>query len=190
MGLTLVTAPTTYPVDLDTLADHLRVVRGPEDTLLQAYLAAATEVSQVFARRQFVTATYDQTFDEFADFLELKRPPLQSVTSVKYIDIDGAEQTLSSSVYDVDTSIEPGCIRLAWNQSWPSTRTTPNAVTVRFVAGYGTTAQVAPTAKAAVLLWTAQLYEHREPVVINEIARKVPLSVESLLWSLRVPDAA
>lgn len=63
-------------------------------------------------------------------------PPLQGVTSVKYLDSDGVQQTLDPSIYVVQKG-EPSHVVLAVGQSWPSISTMPGSVTVRFVAGYG-----------------------------------------------------
>ena len=63
-------------------------------------------------------------------------------------------------------------------------------MTVKYQAGYGGPEDVDASVKSAVLLWTAQLFEHREPVVINEIARRVPFGVRDLLWSLKVAEVA
>jgi hypothetical protein len=55
----------------------------------------------------------------FCDLLDLPVAPVISVTSVKYLDTDGVEQTLASSVYElVNTGLEPQ-IRLKINQTFP-----------------------------------------------------------------------
>jgi len=192
VGLELITAPTKDPVSLDTALSHLRATRGDEDALVQTYIRAAVAYCQEFTGRQFVTATYEQTFDRFDDVLELAKPPLISVTEIRYIDPDGVEQTETNSpiVYDVDTNTTPGRVRRAFGASWPSYRRQANAVTVKYQAGYGGPEDVDASVKSAILLWTAQLFEHREPVVINEIARRVPFGVRDLLWSLKVAEVA
>lgn len=63
-------------------------------------------------------------------------PPLQSVTSVKYLDTDGVQQTLDPATYVVQKG-EPSHIVLANGATWPSVLLMPEAVTIRFVAGYG-----------------------------------------------------
>lgn len=192
MGLELITAPTKDPVSLDTALCHLRATRGDEDALVQTYIRAAVAYCQEFTGRQFVTATYEQTFDRFDDVLALAKPPLISVTEIRYIDPDGVEQTETNSpiVYEVDTNTTPGRVRRAFGASWPSYRRQANAVTVKYQAGYGGPEDVDASVKSAILLWAAQLFEHREPVVINEIARRVPFGVRDLLWSLKVAEVA
>ena len=112
-------------------------------------------------------------------------PPLVSVTGIVYVDTDGADQTLGSSVYRVDTVNEPGRITLEYNQSWPSTREVTNAVTITYQAGYGKAAAVPDDVKAAIKLLVGHLYEHREAVCEIKLDM-VPMSVKSLLWSDRI----
>jgi hypothetical protein len=64
-------------------------------------------------------------------------PPLQSVTSVNYIDTDGVNQTVDPATYLVQKGT-PSHIVLANGATWPSVNiTVPGSVTIRFIAGYG-----------------------------------------------------
>lgn len=63
-------------------------------------------------------------------------PPLQSVTSITYLDTDAATQTFDSSNYVVQKA-EPSRIILANGAAWPSALWSRGSVTIRFVAGYG-----------------------------------------------------
>ena len=186
MGLVQSTAPVSEPVPIDDLRDHLRI-DDSEDIYVQTLARAAREWCEMFTRRQFVDATYQLTLDEFSDAMELPRPPLDSVTSIAYIDEDGNSQILDSSIYSVDTGVEPGLVRLAYNQSWPAIRSTPNAVTITYIAGYGGPVAVPAVCKHAIKLLVGHWYENREDVVVSDRVRviKVPTSVETLLWAVR-----
>jgi len=57
-----------------------------------------------------------------------------------------------------------------------------NAVTVRFVAGYGDAGDVPQAIKQAILILIAHWYEQRDPVEAGNIAPiMVPLMVTTLL---------
>lgn len=72
--------------------------------------------------------------------IELRKPPVTSVSSITYLDGSGVSQTLSSSVYTTNLKRWPPRIRLTDGQTWPTTQDyTDNAVTVTFIAGFGTT---------------------------------------------------
>jgi uncharacterized phiE125 gp8 family phage protein len=143
MSLKFVTGPAREPIHLAEAKLHLKVEHNADDSLILASIKAARQYAEDFTARQLVTATYDLMLDCFPCSswicpIEVPRPPLQSVVSITYIDNAGAAQTLDPSKYIVDTTTEPGRIALAWSQSWPSTRTTINAVTIRFIAGHAT----------------------------------------------------
>jgi len=142
MSLTLVTAPTAEPVSLADVKLHLRVDTTAEDDLIDGLVVSARDYAESFTRRAFPQQTWDLKSDGFpcAPEFYLPKAPCLSVTSIAYIDTDGATQTLATSVYDTDLPTGPmaraGRIFLKYQQVWPQTRDIPNAVTVRFVAGY------------------------------------------------------
>lgn len=65
------------------------------------------------------------------------RPPLQTVTSVQYLDTTGTLQTLVQNTdYLVDTSGEQGRITPQYGTVWPWARAQINSVYVTYTAGY------------------------------------------------------
>jgi len=118
--------------------------------------------------------------------IDVPVPPLQSVSSITYLDNNGDSQTLAASKYDVDASSEPGRIAPAFGETWPDTRDVNNAVTVTFIAGYTTAALVPDTIKHAIKMITGHWYENREEVVIGVTSKQLERAVTSLLWSERV----
>ncbi len=190
MGLTLHTAPVAEPISTAEAKSHARVDISADDTLIDDYIAAARRWAELYTRRQFVTATWDLTLDAFplSDRCPIwvPLPPLQSVTSISYVDADGQTQTWDAAEYLVDSKSEPGRILPAYGETWPVTRDQANAVTVRFVAGYGLAAAVPATLKTAVRLLVSHLYETREPIITGTIVAKVPLGVEAVLHAYRV----
>ncbi len=140
MNLALVTAPTKQPVTLERVKRHLRIPidSNAEDAALDMILDSA--VSQVERDKgiKLVTQTWDYKLSGFpaGDTIRIPHPPLQSVTSITYVDTDGDTQTLSADNYDVHTGTLPGEVTLAYNETWPTTREQAAAVTIRFVCGY------------------------------------------------------
>lgn len=185
MPLALFAAPGTEPITLSEAKAHLRVTATDDDTLINSLITAARQWSEDFTRRALITQTWDYKLDAVADEMEIPLPPLQSVTSVKYIDTLGVEQTLATSEYTVDAAATRGIVRLAYDKSWPSTRLQANAVTIRFVAGYGNAAAVPGTIKAACLLMLGELYARRETAIVGAPIATVPVSAEYLLWPHR-----
>jgi uncharacterized phiE125 gp8 family phage protein len=169
MPLELVTAPTTEIISLATAKGHLRVDGSDEDSLITDQVTAARERIEEFLGRQLITATWRLYLDEWptGGTIRLPKPTLQTVTSIKYLDSDGVEQTVASTVYDVDIYSVPARIRPAWGQDWPVVRETTNSIKVLYVSGYGDAATDIPTPiiKAAKLL-IGHLFENREEVVL------------------------
>lgn len=114
--------------------------------------------------------------------IHLPIPPLQEVTAVEYVDIDGATQTLVGfREFGVASVNSSGFILPAFDTEWPSTRDEPEAVRITFTAGYST---VPKPVKHAILLLVGQWYENREDAA-NLKLECMPNGVDALLMPLR-----
>src|SRR6185437_8589218 len=108
--------------------------------------------------------------------MKLPRRPVQSVTSVQYLDINGTLQTLSPSTYQVD-------VKSTWTRILPVVGTCfpvtqigqTNAVTITFVAGTATDpANVSELAKLAITSLVAFWYENREAAASEKKPQELP----------------
>ena len=164
MALKLITAPSTYPVTLAEAKLHCRVDIADDDTLITALITAATEMAEQKTGRAIMTQTLELTLDSFPEAFELTRVPVQSVTSVKYYDTTGAQQTLSNTLYALDAADDFGFAHISpvYAGVWPDTRDQINAVAVRYVAGYADAASVPQSIKNWILLMVSTMYENRE----------------------------
>ena len=175
MALKPITAPAALAVTLAEAKAHLHVDASEDDAWITANITAAVSDAEHRLGRALVNQTWELTLDAFPPAIELPNPPLASVTSVKYIDTAGIEQTLAGSAYTVDTDNEPGMLIPAYGTSWPATRATSNAVRVRYVVGYGIDGTTVPASiKAWILLRVGALYEHRESVLIGQAMQAAP----------------
>lgn len=182
MNWKVTTKPATEPVTLKELKQHCRIDTDDDDDLMIDYIRAAREFCETYQARSYVTQTITAKLDRFCNEITLPAPPLISVTSVSYTDTAGDSQTVSSSVYDVDTTSEPGRITIAYNQTWPTdVRLVTNAITIVYQAGYGAPSEVPDRMKQAIKFLAAHYYEHREPVVMGVLPRNVPRAMNSLL---------
>jgi uncharacterized phiE125 gp8 family phage protein len=184
-NLVLGTAPAQEPLSVNEFREDHRIDNEDENSFIKRRIRAARLWVENHTSRSLFTTTWKLYFDSFPVWFSLPRPPLASVTSIKYIDTGGNEQTLDSGVYTVDTNREPGRVVLAFGQSWPSTRAVINAVVVEYVAGWDDVEDIPQNISDAVMLMTAHYYENREPVVVGTIVSKIPDSVRSLLASDR-----
>lgn len=180
MSLRVITAPAAEPVSVATVKSHLRIDLSDEDTLLASYIKGAREQGELLSRQAFITQTLEQTFEGWPpDYvLKLWRPPLQSVTSVKYYDEDNVEATWTD--YTADTNSEPGAIHF---NSFPSvTLRESGGVVVRFVAGYDSDGTLVPERfKQLMLQLIGHWYEHRESMAVPKEIRDA-FRAERVIW--------
>jgi len=188
MGLSVATQPAEETVSLAEQYLHMRVEDtdvtdgGDEDSLIQGLITAARIYCEDIQGRSYVNTTYDLTLSAYAPIILIPRSPLSSVTSITYIDTNGATQPVSTDVYHVKTDLTTGMVIRKPNESWPSDVSTSEVdpITVRFVAGYGEAGDVPDTFKIAIKMLAASWYENRESV--SEKQRyAVPMAVENLL---------
>src|SRR3990172_4126589 len=133
-------------------------------------------------------ATWKLYLDSFPSIIHVPRPPLDSITSITYIDTGGTSQTLASSQYTVITEdqYDPQ-VREAYGLTWPSTRSQPNAVTVTFKSGYGAnTTDVPEHLRQSILLLVGDLFALRETTVTGTIVARLP-QLESLMNQRSLP---
>jgi hypothetical protein len=117
MSLAIVTPSSTRAVSVEEAKQWTGVPVDDDDIRILALIDAATSHIEDFIRGTINQTVYDYRLRGFDNSIYLPNPPLVSVASVKYIDVDGVEQTLATSVYDFDVNKTPGEIRLAYDQS-------------------------------------------------------------------------
>lgn len=163
-GLRTVTGPADEPVTLAEAKARLRITIDDEDSDLESLIREARALCEAGCQRAFVTQTFDMTLDEFPqgcgdrNAIAIPRPPLASVSWVKYYATDGTLATIDAADYYVSTASEPGRIAPVLGY-WPATLDRPDAVQIRFVAGFGAPADVPPEVKAAILVTARALRE-------------------------------
>lgn len=135
MDYQITTPPTHLPVSLTEAKRHLRVTDSNSDTLIRTLIAAAARWCELYQGLSWLYQTLTIKLDDFADTMILPMPPLIGVDSITYVDSNGDTQTLSTDVYDVDTTSVPGRVTLGYDQTWPATRSVHHAVTITAKAG-------------------------------------------------------
>lgn len=174
----VITPPASEPVTLAEAKLHVRQDLDTDDALITGLIAVARETVEGSSWYALLTQTWELVLDRwpYGIAIELPRPPLQSVTSVKYTDSSGTETTWDPANYIADTDSVPGRVVLAYNVSWPLTALRPaGAIRIRYVAGWTSAANVPQTLKQAMLLLIGHWYENREETgkATDAIARGV-----------------
>lgn len=176
-------APATEPVSLAEAKSHVDAEADDWDDQFDSWIIAAREMVEEDAELSLVEQTWKLTLDRWpGDWIELRRPPVTSVSSITYVDAAGDTQTWSSSNYIVDTNGFPARISRAYATSWPVSRIQVNSINVTFVAGYSTVPQLA---KQAMLLLIGHWFSNREAVFTGSITKEIELAYEAIIRRLK-----
>lgn len=172
MGLVLVTPPADYPVTIQEARVQCGVHEDDTtyDDQLNGYIASATSLldgPNGLLGQAIMPQTWDYYLDAFTDTIELPLGPVTAVTSVKYYDADGVQQTASTDDYTVDLASYRQWVVLNSASSWPTTLSAINAVSVRFTAAMSETDL--PAVKQAIL---AQVDHWFQPIGPNNDANQ------------------
>lgn len=187
MALKLITAPAEEPVTIAEARAQCRYDDTSNDTILTLLIQNAREQAEHRLGRALITQTWELALDAFPDSeIELPKPPVQSIASVKYLDASGVEQTVGGSNYSLDTYGLRHWAIPVYGYSWPVTYDAANAVKVRFVTGYGLAAAVPAGIKAWMLLAIATLDKNREAVLSGSTSELPRDFMEGLLDPFKV----
>jgi hypothetical protein len=217
-SLIVKTPPAIEPVYLGEVKAHLRVDFDDDDALIQDFTRAARVSLETKYDVAMITQSLVLGRDYFPnvfglgytpspqwwlgpswagqyDSEELRygfislRGPVQSITSVTYLDSTGASQIWPSSNYVLDADSTPGRMFLALNKTFPTTAPLPGAVKVEWVAGYTRPELVPDDMKTAVKLLIGEYYENRENVVVDTrvVAMPIPDGVDALMAPYGTP---
>lgn len=191
MALIRIAAPASEPLALADAKAHCRVDHSDDDALITALIVAAREQAEHETGRALVTQTWELVHDTFPEAFVLRKAPIASVTSVKYLDpATGVEQTLDPADTLLDNASEPGYVVPAYGKAWPTARAVPNAVRCRYVCGYGNAAAVPQAIKQWMLLAVGTMYAQRETVMAGQIAGIPDRFWSGLLDPYRLYEAA
>ena len=189
MGLKLIIPPIIEPVTREEAKNHCRVETNDDDILISSLIIAAREYCEGFQNRAYCLQTWQLWLDKFPskDWIDIPRPPLQSVDIIAYYGTDDIPVEFDD--YFVDTESEPGRIILNYGKSWPSITLRPaNGVCITFTAGYGDncsdTGNIPQKVKQAILLLVGHWYENREAIGQPNLT-DIPKGVDALLWQDR-----
>ena len=179
MALKRITPPDGYPVTLAEVKLHVHAEDFTDDdvTLLRLISEETDHLDGWWGilNKALKPQTWELTLDEFPETIQIPLGPVISVTSIKYDDVDGNEQTIGPANYVVDTVVRPGWVVPVAGFEWPELLDRINAVRVLFEAGYpdepdtssgaesgAVVSTVPPSIKAAIILRVAARYEKRE----------------------------
>jgi uncharacterized phiE125 gp8 family phage protein len=183
VALSRTTASSGQQVVLADVKDYLRVTTTADDTWINRdIIPAAVTDAESLTGRALLSQTYTLKLRGFGRGPIVRPyPPLGSVSSVTYVDTNGSTQTWSSSKYTVSAPSGEhaghATIQPAYSESYPSTRSVVDSVTIVFVAGYGVAADIPLGIKQGIALLCEAIYLSDHGLVERARDRLTPYTV-------------
>lgn len=199
-GISVVTEAVDDAVSFSETVEYLRLDEQVDTRVIKNLILASTNFVENYTGRALINRTLKMSIDNVEEidvplwegtrigpditirkrYIELPRPPVSSVSSVKYYDDSDTESTFASSKYYVDTQREPARIILRNGESFPTALRVGNAVEITYIAGYGATGASVPEAlRLAMLQYITFNYEHRGELETGN--PRLPQSLKNLL---------
>ena len=207
-GLKIDTAWTTSAVATSDQKSFMRVDFSDDDSLIAELIKASQNVIETYINRAITTQTLSLFLDRLpfysdvklqegvftapdleynSNYIVLPKPPVASVTHVKYYDNDDTASTFAATNYYVDTISNQARVVLKTGSSWPTVAETrnANAYEIKYVAGYGGASDVPEPIVQAIKVLTTHLYENREAVTSLSV-NSIPYTIGALLQPYKV----
>lgn len=170
MNLKVVVRPQTEPVSLDEMKSYLRIFDNSFDTVLMSLIKTARIEAEKYISRAIMKQTIELSFDKLQNgVIELPRPPLLNLLSVKLYDENDVEYSVTLTDLLIDAISEPARFTLKANKSYPLANLREiGAFKIRYEAGASTTEDVNNEIKDAIKFHVAFRYENPE---VSEIPK-------------------
>lgn len=165
MKESLVTDSSVEPVSLADMKEFGKIDLTDEETTISSFIKSARVKIEEYCGIAMITKTYDFYFDEADDLIKLPFPPLQSVTTFVYNDLDYSETEITSTKYKVFsfTRRKGEVCKLPEKTYVDESIPSYNAFRIRSVHGFGDAASDVPEdLKTAIKLTALHWHENRE----------------------------
>jgi len=174
-------APGSEPITLSEAKAFLKVDGTDEDALIGSLISVARQVCETYAGLSFAAQTRVVKLDRFPcrDVI-LPYGPVNTITSIAYVDEDEAPQTITSG-YTLDT--QSGLSKIRITERWPSTNRVMNNVVITYTTGY---ASVPEVVKHAIKMTLGTLYENRQDEIVGTSSQVLSWNSQSLLDTVKV----
>lgn len=161
MNLVQKVAPLSEPLSLEDAKTFMHILENDEDALIESFISGAREYAENYTNRQLMTATFELRNDVIYDGFKLPKNPIQSITKIEYMDLNGDYQIMSTDDYYLEPDNEIGYI---WVNKIPIYKQHKRAFKITFVSGYDI---IPHEIIAYIRMAVSTMYENRENYVIG-----------------------
>ena len=165
-------APAEEPVTVQQVKTQLRYDGSDWDNTIQdVWIPAARRIVEEYTNSALVTQTWKLYLNDWpkGGLIYLPKGPVQSVTSITYIDDSGITQTVPADDYNLGLNGQIGIIK--HEEYWPLADTDyPEAIVVTYVTGYGASSAVPETLKQAIVVLCGDMYQAPQSFVKGSIS--------------------
>lgn len=187
MPYKVISGPAADMPTLEDMKTRLRISGTVHDDMIRSYISAARYYVESTAGRALSSQTIQEVFDSWPCCceIELALCPLVSVSSIKYYDDNGAQQTFSAANYTIDTFSAPARIVKKRTVDWPTVMTSyANPIIVEYVVGESNPA-IVNMGKLAIQQLVAGWYENVENAEVNEVTNRRIYSADLMINKIR-----
>jgi uncharacterized phiE125 gp8 family phage protein len=188
-ALEIVDAPAITPIALGEVKAQLRVEHSDDDVMIHRLIAVAVAYTDV--RGALGQAMITQKWAQWMgpnpqQKVALVLGPVQSVTAIKYYDVDGVLQTDTLTNYQTFGTDFTSTVGPKDGFSWPATQNRSDAIRIEYEIGFGNAISDVPQSiRHALMLLVGHWYDNREQSQADKL-QDIPYGFQELLNISRV----
>lgn len=186
MDLTLKTPAEKTSIDINLVKKGKRIRHSSEDDLIEFWIKAADEYVEKRTNLALMEQTFVLRLRRILPAVQLPRPPLKTITSVKYAVTGGTEQALSDPndrvrIDRMLPTIDTGLVEQA------------GTMEIEYVVGADDPDKVPAALRQATYLLAAHYVTSREAVYfeprIMQVEKTISFGVDQICKEHRIPNA-
>lgn len=188
--------PDALFVSLEDVKAHVVIDSDDDDELVKGYIRAATRLAEDRTGRVFLPTDFEFRADCWREPIVIPVAPVRDVVEVTYLDDGNVVRTVAPADWYYVITAEGAEVRFADSFSSPVLSDRPQAVRVRFSAGFdepdtsgsGDDPELKqdPMDRQIVMILVANWYQMREPVIVDQTVAELPFSARSLIEMRRI----
>ena len=188
MDLTLKTPPSATSIDVALVKLGKRISHNSEDALILGWIKAADLYLEKRMNRAMMAQTYVLRLRRVLRTVYLPRPPLASISHVKYTPEGGSEVTVAEADYRQSTDRMVARLDIFEIPMLGRAGT----MEIEYIAGYEKSEDVPADLRQAACLLAAAWVSSREATYqeprIMQVEKKISFGVDQLVKEYRVPN--